>query len=105
MQIDCDVETAVLNLSENHGYLATIISDSTVQVFLTAERCLLGCPNNATSVIVALMGIYFSFNMVYPKQLYPMCIFIQHFVLKIIDRQKVPDVVKRVLSSLDRIES
>ena len=88
------METAVLNLSENRGYLATIISDSTVQVFLIAERCLLGCPNNATSVIVALMGIHFSFNMVYPKQLYPMCIFIQHFVLKIIDRQKVPDVVK-----------
>ena len=24
VQVDCDVETAVLNLSENHGYLATI---------------------------------------------------------------------------------
>lgn len=32
--------------------------------------------------------------MLYPKQMYPMCISLQHFVLNIIDGQKVPDVVK-----------
>ena len=62
MQMDCDVEMAVLNISENHGYLATVVADSSAQVFLTAERCLLGSPNNATSVIIALMGMYFSFT-------------------------------------------
>ena len=75
IQIDCDLEAAVQNLSENHGYLATAVSDSSAQVFLTAEGCLLGSPNNATSVIVALMGVYFAFNMT----LYPICIFLTAF--------------------------
>ena len=73
LQMDCDVETAIVNLNENHGYLATVFSDSSAQVFLTAE-CLLGSPSNTTSLIIALMGVYFSFNnMVYPKPLYPIC--------------------------------
>ena len=103
--MDCDVETAVLNITENHGYLAIVVADSSAQVFLTAERCLLGSPNNSISVLIALMGIYFSFNMVYPKPLYPICIFLQHFVLDIVDGQRVPDIVKRIVSSLDRIDA
>ena len=36
--------------------------------------------------------------MAYPKALYPLGIFIQHFVLRILDKQKVPDI--RTLASL-----
>ena len=77
------------------------LSDSSAQVFLTAERCLLGSPSNTTSLIIALMGVYFSFNMVYPKPLYPICIFLQHFVLDLVNGQRVPDrlSVKRLVSA------
>ena len=91
-------------MNENHGYLAAVVGDSSAQVFLIAERCVLGSPNNAISTLTSLMGIYFSFNMAYPKPLYPICIFLQHFVLEILDTQKVTDVVKRVVASLDRID-
>ena len=33
------------------------------------------------------------------------CIFWQHFVLDIVDEQRVPDIVKRIVSSLDRIDA
>ena len=36
--------------------------------------------------------------MAYPKALYPLGIFIQHFVFRILDKQKVPDI--RTLASL-----
>ena len=95
------MDSAVITLPENHGYLA---GDSSVQVFLTADRYLLGSPNKTVSILVGLIGVYFSFNIAYPKPLYPIFIFLQYFVLNITDSQHVPDIVKRVVSSLDRIE-
>ena len=96
IQIDCDMDAAVLNVTENHGYLVAVVGDSSAQVFLTAEssRCVLGSPNNAISALTTLIGIYFAFNMAFLKPLYPICISLQHFVLQILDTQKVPDVVK-----------
>lgn len=104
MQMDCDIERGVQGLSQNHGYLAAVVGDTSVQVFVIAERCLLGNPNNAVNALTALIGVYFSFNMAYPKPIYPTIIFVQQFVLNIVDSQSVPDVVKRVLGSLDRID-
>ena len=98
------MDSAVITLPENHGYLAVAVGDSSVQVFLTADRYLLGSPNKTVSILVGLIGVYFSFNIAYPKPLYPILLFLQHFVLNITDSQHVPDIVKRVVSSLDRIE-
>jgi len=75
---------------------------SSAQLFLVAERCVLGAPNNAVSAVVGLIATYFVFNMIYPKQLYPVLIFLQHFVLSIKDKQPIPNILKRVMSSLDR---
>lgn len=75
-----------------------------MQILLIAERCPLGSPNNAINVLTGLIGLYYTFNMAYPKPLYPILIFVQQFVLNILDSQSVPDVVKRVLGSLDRID-
>lgn len=84
--------------------LQPLLETTSVQVFLVAERCLLGSPNNATNVLTGLIGVYFSFNMSYPKPIYPTLIFVQQCVLNIIDSQSVPDIVKRILGSLDRID-
>ena len=92
--MDCEIESAVMSVEENHGYLATAIGDSSMQVFLTVERCVLGSPNKLVSIIVTLIGVYFAFNIAYPRPLYPTLIFLQHFVL---DIQRIPDTVKRSL--------
>ena len=71
-------------------------------MFLTADRYLLGSPNKTVSILVGLIGVYFPFNIVYPKPLYPNLFIFA--VLNITDSQRVPDIVKRVVSSLDMIE-
>ena len=38
MQMDCNIEEAILGLEENHGYLAVAQSDSSIQVYLVSER-------------------------------------------------------------------
>ena len=102
--MDCDISDAIESVEENHGYLAVLIGDSSIQVFLAAERCLLGTTNNDFSIIVSLISIYYAFNIVYPKSILPILIFFQHIVLNIIDKQKVPDIVNRIVSSLERID-
>ena len=77
--------------------MTVVTSDSSIQVHLTAERCLFGKAKSPINVIVGLIGAYF--DIVYPKALYPLGIFIQHFVLRILDKQKVPEI-----ASLDNIK-
>ena len=92
------MDSAVITLPENHGYLAVVVGDSFVQVFLTADRYLLGSPNKTVSILEGLIGVYFSFNIAYSE---PNIYFFATFCT---DSQHVPDIVNRVVSSLDRIE-
>ena len=64
------MDSAVMTLPENHGYLAVAVGDSSVQVFLTADRYLLGSPNKTVSILVSLIGVYFSFNIAYPVSVF-----------------------------------
>ena len=52
------MDSAVMTLPENHGY-AVAVGDSSVQVFLTADRYLLGSPNKTVSILLGLIGVYF----------------------------------------------
>ena len=104
LQNEPDLDEAVRKITENHVYIAVVTSDSSIQVHLTAERCLFGKAKSPINLIVSLIGAYFAFDIAYPKALYQLCIFIQHFVLRIVDKQKVPEIVKRTLASLDNIK-
>ena len=73
-------------------------------MYLAAERCLLGTTNNDFNIIVALISIYYTLSIVYPKPILPILIFFQHIVLNIVDKQKVPAIVNRIVFTLDRIE-
>ena len=66
----CDLDQEVLGIAENHAYVAAVVGDSTAQMFLVAERTVLGAVNNAVGTVFGLIATYFVFNMVYPKQLY-----------------------------------
>ena len=50
--------------------------------------------------IVDLIGAYFTFDISYPKKLHPVLLFIQHIMLNIVDKQRVPNNVTILRSSL-----
>ena len=70
-----------------------------------AERLVFSECKAYAEAINALISTYFTFNIEYPKQLYSLFIFLQHFVLKLRDEQGIPSIVTRVLSSLDTLRS
>ena len=77
--MDCDLEEALQDLQQNNCYITVAIGDSNLKACVTAERFLLGSTNN---------GISTTCNS---------CVFLQHFVLQIVDKK---DLVKRILASL-----
>lgn len=63
------------------------------QYFIVIEKALIAESSSLTTAIVDLVASYFVFDIIYPQPLYAVLIFIQHFVLQIIDKQKVPQSV------------
>ena len=102
LQMDQDLDTAAMKLSENHPYLGVVLGGTSLELYLIVERRILEAVDT-TSLFTALIGSYFAFNMSYPKSLYPLLIFIQHFLLVIRDKQPLPVVLTKLLSTLDNL--
>ena len=101
--METTIDEAVLSINENHGYIAVIMGDSSIDTHLVAERRILASTSNPITLLSSLLALYFTFNIAYPKPLYPTCIFLQRIVFKIVDTQNMPDIVKRIVTSLDNI--
>ena len=75
-------------------------TDSAYQFAIACEgQVLLMCEDLQTAII-DLIAVYFSFDMSYPKQLYPVLLFMQHHVCNIKDQQIVPNIVNILHKSL-----
>ena len=81
--MEADLDKEVTNLRENHPYIALVIGGASLQTFLTAERQILEPLKKGSTTLISLIAVYFTFNMIYPKQLYPILISLQRFVLDI----------------------
>ena len=60
--------------------------------------------NLISSALLLLFSLYYVFDIAYPKPLYSVYIFIQHFVFEFVDQQKVPNSVTILQSMLAKIE-
>ena len=58
------------------------------------------CDDLASALIDILMCYYYVFNTEYPKSMYSLYIFLQHFVLGLKDNSKLPTAVISLCSSL-----
>ena len=97
-----NLDEEAMTLSENHPYMGVVIGGTSLQVFVIVERTVLETVE-ASTALSGLIAAYFSFNMTYPKGLYPLLIFIQHYILKIKDKQPTPICLTKFLSSVDKI--
>ena len=75
--------------------------DEGVQLFISVENKILVESVNIKQGILDLISTYCSFDIAYPRQLYPVLVFIQHIILKIVDKQRVPNNVPILCTSLD----
>lgn len=76
--------------------------DQQQQYYIVVEKDVLLESDGIEGSILDLIGAYFTFDISYPKKLYPVLLFIQHVMLNIVDKQRVPNNVTILRSSLVR---
>ena len=69
------------------------------QYYIVVEKNVLESDGVEESIL-DLIGAYFTFDISYPKKLYPVLLFIQHIMLNIVDKQRVPNNVTILRSCL-----
>ena len=103
MQMTCDVDEEVKKLPYTYPGLILVEGDSSMQFFLVAEKAVL-CESSEGffGALLDLICAYFTYNIVYPKSLYPVLLFVQCYVMDIKDSQKIPSSLTRALTVLHK---
>ncbi len=78
-------------------------SDTATQIFITAEKEILIESVDMAKALVDLISVYFTFDIAYPKPLYPVFIFLQHIVFGILDDQPQPNCVAILHTAMDKL--
>ena len=96
-----NLDSEIAKIDKGTPYLIMLTSEEGQQFFVVVERSLIA--EIVTTAVLNLIATYFVFDIVYPQPLYAVLIFIQHIVLGIVDKQKPPNSVTILLSSLTKI--
>ena len=96
LQAEVNIE-AVANAYQSEPYI--MISNGLYHLIIDAVFMYL-CDDLASALIDILMCYYYVFNTEYPKSMYSLYIFLQHFVLGLKDNSKLPTAVISLCSSL-----
>ena len=90
-----------MHIKQNEPYIVVIKIDVTKrQFFVVVERSIIIETNTFEDALTDMIALYFTMDITYPSSLYPVLLTIQRFVLGIKDKQIVPPVVTRLVSSL-----
>ena len=100
-QEDDDIDDLLKDLQPSPKIIV-LEGDGSYQFLIVAEKEDITESCDFQTAIVDIIAVYFTFNMAYPNQLYPVLLFLQHNILDIIDEQKVPNVVKITCSAMDK---
>ena len=111
MQASADPHTEVSGNSTTTLYIVvtttlyivvTTTDEDTKQYFVVVEELVMIESDSFSQVLQDLISTYFTFDIAYPKQLYPVYVllFLQHHVCTIQDQQPIPNVVKIVYSAM-----
>ncbi len=80
-----------------------VVGDSSaLQFFQVAERIVVAESEGFVDALMDLICVYFTYNVQYPKPLYAVLVFIQHYVMAIKDSQPIPTILTATLSALQK---
>ncbi len=96
----CNLDEEAQKLPHKYPYIMMVIGDSSVQFFVIAERAVVCQSDDFLESLLDLISVYFVYNIVYPKPMYPVLLFIQHYVMGIKDSQlRAPPALTRTISA------
>lgn len=91
-----DLDKKLAEIDRGTPFIVTVTTseDAGQQFFIAVEKTLLAESSNIIIALLDLVSAYFVFDIVYPKNLHAVLIFIQHYLLGLVDKQAVPQSVK-----------
>ncbi len=96
-----DVEKSVKDL-EVHPLIVKLAGQTSQQYLVCAEKVVLCECSDLADALQTLISTYFVFDIAYPKQMYPILLFIQRYLVGIKDEQPIPSSLIRMISALDK---
>ncbi len=87
-------------LKRTEPFIIVAESDEVTEYMVYVESQFLVSTTTLGDALANLMCTYFVFDIVYPKLMYPLLVFLQHTLMGIKDTQKLPTSVRTVLTSL-----
>ena len=72
------------------------------QCFIAVEKQVMVESRCINTALLDMMSVYFAFDIAYPRPLYSLLVFIQHYVLGIRDSQPVPNNVTVLVTALSK---
>ena len=97
------VDEEVHKQNRNEPFIVVVDSDDITEYIVYVESQFLVCTSNLGDALANLMCAYFVFDIIYPRPLYPLLIFIQNTAMGIKDSQKLPTSVCTLLTSISTI--
>lgn len=103
LQVSEGIESKVVHIKQNEPYIVVAqVGLNKRQFFVVVERSITIESTTFLDALTDMICLYFAMDITYPSTLYPVLLSVQRFVLGIKDKQIVPPVVTRLLSSLDQ---
>ena len=73
------------------------------QIFICCENDILMEPKTVRDAILELLATYFVFDIVYPRGVCGILVFLQHYVMGLQDEQVVPVTTSKLVSNLNKL--
>jgi len=103
---DVDLDEAASEVQQSAPYLVItgIPGSMNCQVFISCEQEILYESSSVKDSIIDLIGMYFVFNISYPKYLNSLFLFFQHYVFNLKDKQPVPMTTLNLVRNLQKLD-
>lgn len=95
-----DLHEYLGRITVNTPYIAVVYLNSKIEFYIVAERIVISKVSNLYKAIYGLIATFFIYDMSYPTPMRHVLLFIQHIILKLVDKEKLTPIVLKVHSSI-----
>ena len=102
---DADLDQEVAEVEQTAPFLLITgkAGSENSQIFICCENDILNESKTIRDAILELLATYFVFDIVYPKGISGIMIFLQHYVLGLQDQQVVSSTTSKLISNLNKL--
>lgn len=99
------MEKEISEIHQSAPYLVItgLLDSENCQFFVCSEQNIVLESKSVQDAIIDLMATYFVFDVVYPKPLNTILVFLQHYVFELKDDQPEPVATVKLIGSLQKV--